>query len=359
MKLVLVGGFLGSGKTTAIQQAATALLHNGIKAAVITNDQGSELVDTGFVESFGIPTEQVTNGCFCCHYDQLVQSVDRLSKAGKPGVIFAESVGSCTDLVATIARPLSTFSPGLDVVICVFADASLLFSLVSGTSSFLNDEVRYIYKKQLEEADVLVVNKIDLLQQEELKKVRQVVRAEYPGKLVLEKNSLDQLSVKPWLKAIDDFSINSERVSLKMDYDVYARGEAMMAWLDEELEIITTDEAAYKIAQMLIGKIEEGIRIEGYFVGHLKFLIDDGRTVEKVSFTATTKAKKNSAVQFIKVNKVSLLINARVQAAPEQLGGIVSNAIDEVVAETRCEIVVNSLSSFQPAYPKPTHRIAD
>lgn len=48
MKLHLVGGFLGSGKTTAIINAAKKLMKDGKRVGVITNDQGRYLVDTAF-----------------------------------------------------------------------------------------------------------------------------------------------------------------------------------------------------------------------------------------------------------------------------------------------------------------------
>ena len=70
---------MGSGKTTAIQQACMQLLNEDVKVAVITNDQGSRLVDTGFIRSFSIPTQEVVNGCFCCNYEQLSHAIPSLN----------------------------------------------------------------------------------------------------------------------------------------------------------------------------------------------------------------------------------------------------------------------------------------
>ena len=68
----LVGGFLGSGKTTAIRSVCELLRQRGEEASVITNDQGTLLVDTAFLQR-SHPTRDVTGGCFCCRYDQLVE----------------------------------------------------------------------------------------------------------------------------------------------------------------------------------------------------------------------------------------------------------------------------------------------
>src|SRR4051812_6642060 len=106
MKIHLLSGFLGSGKTTAIQHACYHLLQEHNKVGVITNDQGIKLVDANFFESLSIPNRKVINGCFCCNYNELDGAIQSLIATNNPDVIFAESVGSCTDIVATVLKPL-------------------------------------------------------------------------------------------------------------------------------------------------------------------------------------------------------------------------------------------------------------
>src|SRR6185312_8958899 len=172
MKLILTGGFLGSGKTTAIQHACNLLIKEKVKVAVITNDQGEELVDSKYLQNFSIPVREVTNGCFCWNYNALLENIYYLSEKINPRIIFAESVGSCTDLVATIAKPLAEMHPELAVNISVFVDSYLLYLFISGASSFSNDSVRYIFKKQMEEADILILNKADLLNAKQLDEIQ-------------------------------------------------------------------------------------------------------------------------------------------------------------------------------------------
>src|ERR1700733_11053513 len=103
--VAIVGGFLGAGKTTLILAAAQELKHRGIRSAIILNDQGSELVDTDLATRNGIQSGEVTGGCFCCKLSDLLSVIGEL-RAHSPDVIFAEPVGSCTDISATTLHPL-------------------------------------------------------------------------------------------------------------------------------------------------------------------------------------------------------------------------------------------------------------
>ncbi|MEG2203074.1 MAG: GTP-binding protein, partial [Christensenellaceae bacterium] len=106
MKLAVIGGFLGSGKTTAILDIAKKLMGSGIKVGIVTNDQGSDLVDTNFLRSAGFPVLEVDGGCFCCNFDEFVRKLNTLARENLPDIILAEPVGSCTDLVASIFKPM-------------------------------------------------------------------------------------------------------------------------------------------------------------------------------------------------------------------------------------------------------------
>ena len=358
MKLFLIGGFLGSGKTTAIQQACMELLNDDVKVAVITNDQGSRLIDTEYIRSFSIPTQEVVNGCFCCNYEQLSHGISSLVEQHNPAIIFAESVGSCTDLVATIAKPLANFNPQLEVSISVFADACLLLSLVNGTSCFLDETVQYIYKKQLEEADIIVINKIDLLNNGELNQVKEILQSDYSGKKILVQNSLNKESVRKWINDLNNYKTSGHRKSLDLDYDIYGEGEARLGWMDVELSIITGDQSADEITVILIKKFYSRITELQLPIGHLKFLIDDGTEKTKISYTTAGQEEIKISNNLKRTSAVHLLINARVQTEPDKLKRILNSVITSVTATMDVTITTNNLSFFKPGFPKPTHWLA-
>src|SRR5207253_6209452 len=106
IRFVMVGGFLGAGKTTTLARLARYYMDRGQRVGIVTNDQAQDLVDTNSLRSQGFPVEEVAGACFCCRFDDLVARVRELEKGDRPQVILAEPVGSCTDLVATVVQPL-------------------------------------------------------------------------------------------------------------------------------------------------------------------------------------------------------------------------------------------------------------
>src|SRR5262245_62871549 len=106
VRFIMIGGFLGAGKTTTMARLARLYSGRGQRVGIVTNDQAADLVDTNSLRGQGFPVEEVAGACFCCRFDDLVGQVRRLEQGQRPNVILAEPVGSCTDLVATVVQPL-------------------------------------------------------------------------------------------------------------------------------------------------------------------------------------------------------------------------------------------------------------
>jgi G3E family GTPase len=348
---------LGSGKTTAIVSACKQLVEDKIKTAVITNDQGAQQVDSAYVQSLSLANREVANGCFCCKYNELEKIVTRLTTSEQPEILFAESVGSCTDLVATVAKPFALHHSDARIVISVFADAYLMHSIMKGTSCFIDESVQYIYRKQMEEADIIVINKTDLLSKAELKYVKEIAEATYPNKKIIYLDSYNENDIRKWINLLNDFNIPPHRNSLDLDYDIYSTGEAMLAWFDQKISIHTPEPVAVKIALILTDNIYKKINEGGDTIAHLKFLLSDDTWHKKISYTATGIREKFDKTESHLSNHLDVLINARVQTQPILLQQAIALSIEETIAATGCRIVSHAASSFQPAYPKPLHRI--
>jgi G3E family GTPase len=131
---------------------------------------------------------------------------------------------------------------------------------MDGNSGGFDESVIYIYEKQLEEASVIVLNKMDLVNKEELTEIVKLVNEKYSNKIVLLQNSQDETSIQQWIRTLDNDPATGLPRSLKIDYDVYAAGEAKLAWLDQQLEIISSENNAVADAEFLINAIFKQIK---------------------------------------------------------------------------------------------------
>src|SRR5438552_17224916 len=166
LRFALIGGFLGAGKTTAMARLARFYTSRGQTVGLVTNDQAQDLVDTQSLRSQGFSVEEIAGACFCCRFDDLVSKVGQLEINERPDVILAEPVGSCTDLVATVVQPLKDlYADRFEV-----APYPVLFKPSHGVRILRNEaaggfspKAAYIFRKQLEEADAIIINRIDEL----------------------------------------------------------------------------------------------------------------------------------------------------------------------------------------------------
>lgn len=360
MKIHLVGGFLGSGKTTAIATACKILENNGISSSVITNDQGDCLVDSMVIKQANIPYAEVTGGCFCCNYNQLDSSIDLLQKDYNPSSIFAEFVGSCTDLIATVLKPLLQYreSDIEQVTFSSFVDSQLLLMHLLGKTLPFSDETNYIWEKQIEEAEILIVNKIDLLSRSESETLATLMNGRYPLKNILYQNSLESESIEKWLEILANSRKTEEHQVIDVDYDKYGAGEANLAWLDEEIEIESINSTSVELAYTFIKKLSNTIVKKNFPIGHLKFFLKYNDQSTKISYTTILDNTIIEPGSYEKSDSAYLLINARIQTSPDELSKVLFENLTELKLTDGVTLHEKFLSYFQPGFPNPIHRFS-
>ncbi len=272
-RLILIGGFLGAGKTTAVRRLAVHLADQGIRVGLISNDQGRNLVDTEVLRSGGFATEEIAGGCFCCRFDDLVGATKRLSSVLPIDVFIAEPVGSCTDLGATVVAPLRRlYGDRLDVApLSVLLDPLRAEALIGlADPGPFSDEVDYIRRKQLEEADLVVITKIDLLTEARATSISDALGRAFPSAEVVAVSVREGRNLEPWFERVL-FGSPGQRPTLTVDYDRYARGEARLGWLNATVAVVARpsvgDDA---LLGRLAGAIRERLGAAAIAVAHLK-----------------------------------------------------------------------------------------
>jgi len=337
--LVIVAGFLGAGKTSLILAAARLLANRGLRSAIILNDQGESLVDTEFARSNGFHAGEVTGGCFCCRFSELIRIAGQL-RAHSPDVIFAEPVGSCTDLSATILQPIQ------DAYRDAFQLAPLTLLVDPRRAQQLEcPDVAFLFHKQLEEADLVCFTKSDL----------------YPDPPHLSGIDARQLSartgqgVAAWLDEIMSGRLALGGAILEIDYERYAQAEAALAWLNAEAHLACHPALS---PAMLLGPLLD--RLDGELtqakipIMHLKALDRAPTGSLKAALCANGEEPSvEGALDASPATNHHLLLNLRAAAAPEPVRAIVARALESQPGR----ISGLRLQCFSPAAPKPERRM--
>jgi G3E family GTPase len=357
----MIGGFLGSGKTTAVAALARHLTDRGLRVGLITNDQGSELVDTAMLRARGFSTEEIPGGCFCCRFNSLVEAATKLTTTSQPDVFVAEPVGSCTDLMATVSYPLrriygDQFRLAPLTVLIDPVRAEQVFGFVS--SRRFSEKVLYIWRKQAEEADLLVLTKLDLVDPERLDRLRRRLGEEFPGKPILAISARSGSGLHAWFDHILAAEPSS-RPSMNVDYDLYAEGEALLGWLNATVRV--TAETAFdpnELLQDLCKAIQLGIGDSE--IAHLKMTfspMDGIGDIAAISLVRSDYIPELSLTLEGSSVGGEIIVNARAEGSPEQLSQALTAGVRSLaVCCPGMSLQVEHQEHFRPGRPTPTHR---
>lgn len=354
-RLILAGGFLGAGKTTLIWDAAKRLMAEGKRVGLVTNDQAPELVDSHLLRNDDLKVAEVAGSCFCCNFNGFVDAIKNLRSDIKADVIIAEPVGSCADLSATIVNPLKKFyNTELTISpLTVLADPSRLHSILYAGDGGLHEDAAYIYRKQLEEADVILITKTDTLTNEQADKMLAETKKAFPSTKVMTISTMTGVGVDEWLKEVGN-RIGAGKKLLDIDYDRYAHGEAVLGWLNGTLHLTGEDIDWDEVLKTITNQLTYQITSNSLRIGHVKLIMECGKDYSVANLTGadnktTFRGKAGVA------NEAKLIINARVETSPEHLDEIVKDALIKSLPENSQEEIL-AWRYLQPGRPNPTHR---
>ena len=237
--VTLLTGYLGAGKTTLLNY----VLNNqkGYKVAVIVNDIGEVNIDAALISKEASIVEEdkdslvpLQNGCICCTLKtDLMNQIISLAETGKFDYILIEASGICEPM--PIAQSIMALSgetgdksiPAvvkLDNIVTV-VDALRLVTEFAGGNSLLNqnldeEDIEGLLIQQIEFCNTILINKTDLVTEEQLKEVKAVVRTLQPSanmietqkgvvdlSLILGTNSFDfekVYSTAGWIKKLEE-----------------------------------------------------------------------------------------------------------------------------------------------------------
>lgn len=343
-RLVLVGGFLGAGKTTLLVAAARRIRDKGGRVALITNDQGAELVDTHLAAAAGFAVREVTGGCFCCRFSDFAGAAAALMEFS-PEVILAEPVGSCIDLAATVIRPLRTlYASQLKVApLTVLVDPATAWRLAAPEA---DAHLAYLWRRQIAEADILCTSKADLA-------------LALPGlgrPVDYQLSARTGQGISEWLAEVLSASRLAGSRSLEVDYQAYAEAEAALGWLNwrGEVRLRRAASPAHVLGPVL-EEMDRRLTEAGVLIAHLKGLAVARRGWVKASICANrAEPDIEGDLMTAPSRRHALTLNLRARAAPPLLEAALRGAL-ALFAGGVHEL---AFECFQPPPPEPEQRMA-
>ncbi|UUO08372.1 cobalamin biosynthesis protein P47K [Blastopirellula sp. J2-11] len=361
IRFVMIGGFLGAGKTTTIGRLAQHYRDQGLNVGIVTNDQATDLVDTQMLRSQGFRVGEVAGACFCCNFNELTGTVEKLAKEDRPDIVIAEPVGSCTDLVATVVQPLvRMFDAQFDVAPygVILKPSHGLRILQGEDNGGFSPKAAYIFKKQLEEADFVIINRIDELEAEKVDLLANLIAEEFPGTPILRTSAKTGAGFDALLELIDQQGEFGKKI-LDIDYDVYAEGEAELGWLNSSLKATASqafDLDAFLMA--IMNSLQKTLANADAETAHLKTIGLWEGFYGVANLVSSDTAPILSLPSNCQTKEADVVVNARVGISPEELRQQVDDAIDAAAKQFGVRIERQQTQYFRPGRPVPTHRFS-
>lgn len=310
MRIFLIGGFLGSGKTTTVLRLIDKLTADGKKVALIVNEVGEVGVDGETLETAGIPSKELTNGCICCSLViNLRITVSEIADIYNPDILIMEPTG--LSFPSQIRDELLNMN-----VMMSFAPVVTLIDVSRFTAEL--SQIPKFVEQQLREAEIIGINKIDLADEEKIKSVESFLKEMNPDAYTMRMSaaSTDSAGSESIDKLYELMMREGEETVSRIDTNEMETKSKVTENLNSiEISNVSTYSGLYKASGWLTvkkaGALLENIistvgmeisEVNKSFVGHIKMAVKVDDTLIKVSQTAGSDDRKIEA-EYIKQEK--------------------------------------------------------
>ena len=339
IRFMVVSGFLGAGKTTTMIALAEYMDKNYGKTALIANDLGANLVDTNLTQTSGCTVTEIASGCICYQMDNTIDQIRRLRD--KEGAVFVMSdipgcgVGALDHVYHRLANEnadefiLSPFT--------VVVDPERLRMIMPERADInLPEELVYLLKLQLEEADLIVLNKCDLLEDDDIERYTDFLQSACPDIPIIAISALEKTNIKELVEFITAKKSALKNFSVRNNKE-FEDAEAKLTWYNRRLFFKTMDGSKID-CNAFVDDLIESIRMKlieiKRNVPHLKTFATSGNGDFNKASLIGVDYDTEYAEQFLRPHKnLRMIINARAVCEARPLAKLMDEALEEVSDE--------------------------
>ena len=348
-RLMLFSGFLGSGKTTTMVATAKYLQERGIKAALVTNDLGENLVDTGYARLSGIPVAEISNGCLCHDVPHFVQTLNCVMEQENPDIIFAEPVGSCIGLVENVYREMDLhFADTFELAPFVaLVDPNRYESIyMHPENNTFDDEATYLYRTQLEDADTIVINKCDLITDEKLAEIKASLQRNFPDAAVVAISAREGKGFDAWVQTFAEGTYPSLHTA-NIDWEYLYSGDAHMGWYNKVFELESAQPVDLdKFCLAFTEAVGENFRAHNVEIAHFKVLGSAEGGFSKSALTSMHQTAALSDTLGKPVVHAQVNVNMRALTSPDKISEMIGEALQKTADSMQVQLTAQQVQAF-------------
>jgi G3E family GTPase len=336
-KYMVTSGFLGAGKTTSMIAFANSINKRRGKAAILANDLGaSNIVDADFTATTDILTTRITGNCICYQHENLVDKLNQLVASGAT-VIMSDIPGCGIGALDHVYLQLEEREAGefdLMPFTCIVDPERLRMIMPEAAQINLPTEMRFLLYAQMAEADLIVLNKKDLLSGDEIEKRVAFIKASYPDTPVMVMSALTGDGVDEVVDYLLSHKAAAKHREIGYGSAEFVAAETLLGWyncrvfLEEKSDKNVDFNAAISD---IFEEIRKGLKKNRNNVPHLKiFASGVGDDFFKASLIGVDYAVEYARRLSRSYSAISVIINARATADSQVMASIVDDALDAV-----------------------------
>jgi G3E family GTPase len=238
----------------------------------------------------------------------------------------------------------------------VLADPLRLKGVLTGNRGDLSKYTAYIYRMQLEEADIIAVNKIDETGDELLDELKTLLSGELGQARIRFMSSRMGAGIDGWLEEVLSAE-GPEPRKIDVDYDIYTEGELSLGWFNGDYRLAKTDPKVSwpTYCRRLLAILQESLVEKRRSIGHLKLLLSTTEGFISGSVTDHSHGPAIRGGEGVEAEIAGLVLNGRAETTPEELETIVENAFSVADSEgVRRD--TRRIYSKRPGKPEPQYR---